>query len=70
MLNNQIGVTIMYYNDYDILTIDEVLDYLDIGRNSLYKLLNSGELKAFRIGRNWKIPMRSITEYINESIAG
>ena len=58
----------MYYNDYDILTIDEVLDYLDIGRNSLYKLLNSGELKAFRVGRNWKIPMKSINEYIDHSI--
>ncbi len=40
----------MFTNDYDIMTIGEVCDYLDIGYNTVYKLLNSGKLGAFRIG--------------------
>ena len=54
----------MKENDYEILTPEEVADYLYIGMNSVYKLLESGKLKAFRIGRNWKIPKASLDEYI------
>ena len=44
------------------------MDYLYIGRNAVYKLLNSGELKAFRVGRNWKIPKKALDEYIDSNI--
>lgn len=47
-----------------IMTIDEVCDVLMIGRNAVYKLLNSGSLKAFRIGRVWKIPKESVEAFI------
>ena len=40
----------MFDNEYDILTPEEVLEYLNIGKNSVYSLLNSCELKGFRIG--------------------
>ena len=33
----------------DMLSIDDVMEMLGIGRNSVYELLNSGELKGFRI---------------------
>ena len=46
----------MFKSDYDILTAYEAMDYLGIGENTLYKILRSGELGAFRIGRIWKIP--------------
>ena len=42
----------MCYNDYDVLTAYEAKNYLGIGENSIYRLLNSGELGAFRIGQN------------------
>ncbi|MGF0472416.1 helix-turn-helix domain-containing protein [Lysinibacillus fusiformis] len=29
-----------------------------MGRNYAYKLLNSGEIKAFRVGRAWRIPRK------------
>ncbi len=41
----------MFNNDYDVLTAYEAMEYLGIGENTLYRLLNSGELGAFRIGR-------------------
>jgi excisionase family DNA binding protein len=58
MLNN--------YTD-DILTVEQLCEVLYIGRNSAYKLLISGEIGAFRIGRTWKIPSASLENYIMKS---
>ena len=55
-------------NEYDILTPEEVMEYLNIGKNSVYALLNSGELKGFRIGRNWKIPRKSLDSYVDKNM--
>ena len=52
----------------EILTIDDLGEMLLIGRNSAYKLLSSGKIKAFRIGnRIWKIPKSSVYDYINNA---
>lgn len=48
----------------EILTVDDVMQMLYIGRNTVYNLLNSGKLKGFRIGRTWKIPKDCLTDYI------
>ena len=49
----------------DLITLDEFMEMLNIGRTTAYQLLNSGEIKAFRIGRYWKIPRASVTEYVS-----
>ena len=59
MLNN---------NEYYILTPEDVMEELCIGRNAVYKLLNSGELKALRVGRNWKIPRKELNEFIDKKL--
>lgn len=52
--------------DYpDILRPDEAAAVLQIGRNSLYKLLAEGRLKSIRIGKVYRIPKSSIIEFIN-----
>jgi excisionase family DNA binding protein len=50
----------------DILTTDEACEVLRIGYNALYDLLQSGKLKAYRNGRLWRIPKKSVIEYILE----
>lgn len=53
--------------DYiDLVTIDELCDLLMIGRTTAYNLLRSGELKAFKIGKVWKISKASVEEYIRQ----
>lgn len=47
-----------------MLSIDDVMEMLGIGRNSVYELLNIGELKGFRIKGKWKITKRAVVEYI------
>ena len=49
----------------DLMTFDEFMETLHIGRTTAYALLNSGEIKAFRIGRFWKIPRIAVTEYVS-----
>lgn len=51
----------------DILTVDEACEALRVGYNALYALLGSGELKAFRNGRAWRIPKVAIKDYILQS---
>ena len=55
------------YDPCEIITMEELCEILYIGKNSAYKLLNSGQLKGFQIGRVWKIPKVSLTEYINKN---
>lgn len=38
------------YND--IMSILDIAEVLSIGKNRVYELLSSGDLKGFRIGRN------------------
>ena len=59
----------MTTNEYHILTPEDVMEELCIGRNAIYKLLDSGKLKGFRVGRKWKIPRKSLDKFIDESIA-
>ena len=49
-----------------LITIEELCEELIIGKNTAYKLLTSGELKGFRIGRMWKIPRESLNRYLIE----
>ncbi len=58
----------MFQSDYDILTAYEAMDYLGVGENTLYRLLKSGELGAFRIGKIWKIPRKELDKFINKSV--
>ena len=46
----------------EIMKFEEVMEFLSVGKNTLYALLNSGEIQAFRIGKVWKIPKKSVTE--------
>lgn len=57
----------MLFEHYDdVLTVDEVADALKIGKNALYGLLNSGQLRGYRNGRSWRVPRESLTLYIKE----
>ena len=52
----------------EIITIDEMCEILNIGKNTAYRLLANQEIQAFKIGRLWKIPKSSIVTYIQKAI--
>lgn len=51
----------------EYLTPREVMELLYIGKNTLYKLLNSGELKGFRIGKQWRVTKNSLQVFTEKS---
>lgn len=52
-------------NQYqDIMTVLDAAEALHIGKNRVYELLDSKQLKGFRIGKVWKIPREALQEYI------
>lgn len=49
---------------YAVLTPQDVMDILDIGKNTAYALLNSGKLQGFRVGRSWRITSEALEEFM------
>jgi len=54
----------MFEQYCDLISVDDLCEMLSICKNSAYKLLSSGQLKAFRHNRVWKIPKQAVIEYI------
>lgn len=48
----------------EILTREEVMEILKIGRSTFYKLLQTGELRGFKEGNRYKVTLKSIEEYV------
>lgn len=46
-----------------VLTAREAMEILGVGRNTIYRLLGSGKLKGFRVGRSWRITEDSLQSY-------
>lgn len=51
-------------NESFLMTASELADYLGVGKNRAYELLNSGEIKGFRIGSIWKVTKTAVDQYI------
>ena len=58
----------MFNNYSNLLTVAEVSVMLRICPSKTYKLLNSGEIKAFRCEKSWCIPKTSIIEYVEKHL--
>ena len=54
----------MYNQPDDLITMEELCSTLNIGRNTAYHLLKENKIKAFRIGKIWKIPRLAVEEFI------
>ena len=50
----------------DIMDVEGLMNYLNIGRTTAYKLLKSKKIKALRIGRIYRISKQSVDEYVRQ----
>ena len=48
----------------DILTVTEVAEYLRIPQKTVYQLVRSGKLPAFKAGRHWRVTREAVGTYI------
>lgn len=51
----------------DILSLEDICEILNIGKNTAYKLLNSQTIPGFKIGHVWKISKETLNDYIKFS---
>lgn len=57
----------MIFSEYDdIVSVDDVMKMLHIGRSNVYKLLRDKEIKSIRIGVKYIIPKKSIIEFLEK----
>ena len=47
-----------------ILTVAEVAEFLKIPRKTVYQLVRSGKLPAFKAGRHWRVTREAVGTYI------
>ena len=54
----------------DVMTVHQAREALGIGRTGVYKLIDQGLLKCFKIGNAYKIPKSALIEYVTNSCKG
>lgn len=55
----------MLFREYDdVVTVDDVMKMLHIGRNNVYKLLKNNSIKNIKVGKRFIIPKRSVIEFV------
>ena len=57
----------MLNNTKDVLTLKDLQELLHIGKNTALRLVQSGEIEAFRVGKQWRIPCEAIVKYIRRN---
>lgn len=54
-------------DDYDIMIVNEVAEYLRVPVPTIYKLLQEGRLPGFKVGKHWRIRRADIEKYVTKS---
>jgi excisionase family DNA binding protein len=56
-------------NDNEIMTVHEVAEYLRLAEATIYKLAQSGEIPAAKVGGTWRFKKDMIDEWFRERAA-
>lgn len=54
----------------EILTLSEVAEYLKIPKKTAYKMVRSGDLRAFRAGKHWRVQWAELGAWIARQSTG
>jgi excisionase family DNA binding protein len=54
----------------DLLTTRQLQDLLQVDRITIYRMLNDGRLRGFKVGGQWRFPLRAIEAWLREHQAG
>ena len=45
------------------LTVDELSEYLQVHKTTIYRMLKQGKLPGFRIGSDWRFSLEAIKQW-------
>lgn len=60
----------MFEGYEDMLTVEQIMEILSIGRNTAYKLLKEQGIASMRIGNRHRIPKASLINYVMRKCRG
>ena len=52
--------------DTQIMTVEEVADFLKLSKITIYKLVKKGQLPGFRVGNSWRFRKETVLEIISQ----
>ena len=55
----------MFENLPDIVTLRELADFLKVNNMTIRRALLSGELKGFKVARDWRIEKKAILQWLD-----
>ncbi len=62
----------MTYTNFDtmplVLSVEDIADTLAIGRNKAYALVNTGKIRALKIGQHYRIPRDNFIAFIKNGV--
>ncbi|MBR3570845.1 MAG: helix-turn-helix domain-containing protein [Oscillibacter sp.] len=47
-----------------VLRAEDLMPVLDIGRNTAYELVRSGQIRSVRVGRKLRVPKQAVEEFL------
>ncbi|GGK95514.1 helix-turn-helix domain-containing protein [Deinococcus radiotolerans] len=53
-----------------VYTVQEVMTSLNLSRNSVIKLLTTGELASQKFGRKWLVPREAVQSFLHRQAGG
>jgi DNA (cytosine-5)-methyltransferase 1 len=57
----------MIMAEKEFYTIEEVAKRLRVSTETVRKLIASGSLQSYKVGRQYRIPVQAIDDYLNRS---
>lgn len=51
-----------------LLSVEDLMPLLAIGKSSAYALVRSGQIRSIRIGKKYRIPREAVTEFISKCL--
>jgi len=48
----------------DVMTIDELAEYLQVSKSSLYKLAQDGRVPGQKVGKHWRFHRETIDRWL------
>ena len=56
--------TEIFENYDDIVSVEEVMEMLRLGRVTIYNLLKKGEIKSLKVGWKYIIPKQCVIDFV------
>lgn len=55
-----------FHPSSEMLTVDEIAEYLRVSRATICRWCGTGRLPAFKIGKSWRVQKRDLERYIDQ----